>query len=153
MTSSHAAPGPRPARLATGRRFATGPLLRIGAVTALASVAATVIIREIAVSVVTVPSAFQPLKVPSVVSLTILGVAGATASCFALNRLVRDSGGAFRRVAGFALLLSFIPDAAIWASHAYQHTARASTVAPLVIMHVAVGALCIVLLPRAAAPS
>ncbi len=108
---------------------------------------AVVVIRAITVSVVTVPVAFKPLNASSVISLTVLGVLAATAACFLLNRASGHPVNTFRRVAPAALLLSFVPDIAIWASHGYAHTASASTVLPLMIMHVAVGTLCIVLLP------
>ena len=78
----------------------------------------------------------------------LVGVLLATATCFVLNRFTRSPVATFKRVAPAALVLSFAPDVAIWASHAYNHTARASTVVPLMLMHVAVGAICLILLPR-----
>jgi hypothetical protein len=114
-----------------------------GAAAAVASVAATVAIRAVTVSVETIPSAFSPLHTSSVVMLTIVGVVGATLACLALNAVVANPLRTFRRVVPFALALSFIPDVAIWAGHAYQHTARASTVVPLLVMHVAVASICL----------
>jgi len=85
----------------------------------------------------------SPLHTSSVVLLTIVGVVGAAAACLTLNALVASPLRTFRRIVPFALALSFIPDAAIWASNAYDHTARASTVVPLLIMHVAVASICL----------
>jgi uncharacterized protein YacL len=123
--------------------FSARRLVLAGAVAAVASVVATVAIRAITVSLETVPTAFSPLHTSSVVSLTILGVVGATVACLLLNALVANPLRTFRRVVPFALALSFIPDIAIWAGHSFQHTARASTVVPLLIMHVAVASICL----------
>jgi uncharacterized protein YacL len=124
-------------------RFSQRRLLLAGVAAAVASVVVTVAIRAITVSVETIPSAFSPLHTSSVVLLTIVGVVGATAACLTLNALVASPLRTFRRIVPFALALSFIPDAAIWASNAYDHTARASTVVPLLIMHVAVASICL----------
>ena len=129
-------------------RFGTRELTAATGVTLLGSVAAVLVIRTIAVNVVSVSSLFKPLAVGSVLSLTILGVLAAGASCAALNRFVGDSIGSFRRIAPIALALSFIPDFAIWAAGAYHGTAEAKTVLPLLVMHVAVASLCYTLLPR-----
>ncbi len=123
--------------------FSARRLVLAGAAAAVASVVATVAIRAITVSVESVPTAFSPLHTSSVVSLTILGVIGATVACLILNALVANPLKTFRRVVPFALALSFVPDIAIWAGHSYQHTDRASTVIPLLIMHVAVAAICL----------
>jgi hypothetical protein len=54
----------------------------------------------------------------------------------------------FRRAAPFLLVLTLIPDAVIWISHAYGGPARGSTVIPLMLMHITVGTICIATLPR-----
>jgi hypothetical protein len=129
-------------------RFGSRELAAATGVTLLGSVAAVLIVRAIAVNVVSVSSLFQPLKAGSVLSLTILGVLAAGAACGALNRLVEDPIGMFRRIAPIALALSFIPDFAIWIAGAYHGTAEAKTVVPLLVMHVSVAAVCFTLLPR-----
>jgi uncharacterized protein YacL len=123
--------------------FSPRRLALAGLAAAGASVVATVAIRAITVSIETVPSAFTPLHTSSVVLLTIFGVVGATVACLVLNALVASPLATFRRVVPIALTLSFIPDVLIWTSHAYDHTARASTVVPLLIMHVAVASICL----------
>jgi len=123
--------------------FSPRRLVLAGVAAAAVSVVATVSIRAITVSVEAVPSAFSPLHTSSVVFLTILGVVGATVECLVLNALVASPLRTFRRVVPIVLALSFIPDALIWISHAYEHTARAGTVVPLLIMHVAVASICL----------
>ena len=123
--------------------FSARRLVLAGLAAAVASLVATVAIRAITVSIETVPSAFTPLHTSSVVFLTILGVVGATVACLVLNALVASPLATFRRLVPIALTLSFIPDVLIWTSHAYEHTARASTVVPLLIMHVAVASICL----------
>ena len=93
MKSSHHRVGERQS---VGGQFG-GRRLAVTGVTALvASVAATRIIRAIAVKIVTVPAAFTPLKTASVASLTILGV---LAVCAALNRFSDRPVATFRRIA------------------------------------------------------
>ena len=123
--------------------FSPRRLVLAGLAAAGASLVATVAIRAITVSVETVPSAFTPLHTSSVVVLTIFGIVGATVACLVLNALVASPLRTFRRIVPIALTLSFIPDISIWASHAYGHTARTSTVVPLLIMHVAVASICL----------
>jgi hypothetical protein len=128
-------------------RFVTRRLALATAVTLAGSVITVLVVRAIAVNVVTVPAAFTPLKLGSVVMLTVLGVLAAAGACRLLNTVSKHPVHTFWRVAPIALVLSFIPDIAIWAGHGYSHTATASTVLPLMVMHVAVASLCLTLLP------
>ena len=129
-------------------RFGTRRLALATAITLAGSVITVLVVRAIAVNVVTVPAAFTPLKLGSVVMLTVLGVLAAAGACRLLNTFSTQPVRTFWRVAPVALVLSFIPDIAIWVGHAYSHTATASTVLPLMVMHVAVASLCLTLLPR-----
>jgi hypothetical protein len=138
----------RSERKTDGPRFGSRELAAATGVTLIGSVAAVLIIRAIAVNVVSVSPLFKPLAAGSAVGLTILGVLAACGACAALNRFVADPIGSFRRIAPIALALSFIPDFAIWVGGAYQGTAEAKTVLPLLVMHVAVASLCFALLPR-----
>jgi hypothetical protein len=128
--------------------FGSRELAAATAVTLVGSVAAVLIIRAIAVNVVSVSPLFEPLKTGSVLALTILGVLAAGAACAGLNRFVAGPIRSFRRIAPIALALSFIPDFAIWILGAYHDTAQAKTVIPLLVMHVAVASICYTLLPR-----
>ncbi len=129
-------------------RFGTRRLALATAVTVAGSVITVLVVRAIAVNIVTVPAAFTPLKLGSVVMLTVLGVLAAAGACRLLNTVSKQPIRTFWRVAPVALVLSFIPDIAIWTAHGYSHTATASTVLPLMVMHVAVAGLCLTLLPR-----
>jgi hypothetical protein len=145
MMPRHTFPPP-----SSGARFESRRLLLAGLVAGAASVVATVAIRAITFTVEDVPAAFTPLRLSSVISLTILGVVAATGACLALNALVARPVATFTRLVPFALALSFIPDVAIWLRSSYQGTARASTVVPLLIMHIAVAALTLVSLVASA---
>jgi hypothetical protein len=131
----------RPARAFSPRRLipATGVALA-------ASLAGDLAIRGLAVSGATDTSRFSPLRPVSVISLTVIGVLMATATCLWLNRTSGQPLATFRRVALVALPLSFVPDAAIWLTSAYPHTGSA-TVLPLMAMHVLVAIVCLVALP------
>lgn len=72
-------------------------------------------------------------------------LAGAT--CLWPNRVGSSPVATFRRVALAALLLSLIPDAAIWLTAHYPQT-RAATVLPLMAMHILVATVCLTTLPR-----
>ena len=128
-------------------RFSTQKLAAAGAATLAVSLAAVLIIRAITVSAVDVPSAFSPLRAGGVIGLTVLGVVFATIICLTLNRTVSRPIDTFRRIATAGFVLLFIPDIAIWVNHSFGGTAKASTVIPLMLMHVAVFAACVTLLP------
>ena len=129
-------------------RFSTQRLAAAGAITLAASLAGVLIIRAITVSTVDVPSAFTPLQAQSVIGLTVLGVVFATIICVILNRTAGHPIDTFRRIASASFVLLFLPDIAIWVNNSYEGTATASTVIPLMLMHVAVFTGCVTLLPR-----
>jgi Family of unknown function (DUF6069) len=131
-----------PARVFAPRRLipATGAALA-------ASLAGVLAIRAFAISGTSNTSRFTPLHPASVISLTIVGVLLASATCLWLNRTSPRPIATFRSIAVAVLPLSFIPDAAIWLSAHYPQT-RAATVLPLMAMHVLVATVCIVALPR-----
>jgi hypothetical protein len=130
-----------PARAFSPRRLipATGAALA-------ASLVGVLTIRGLAVSGASDTSRFSPLRPGSVISLTVIGVLMATATCLWLNRTSGQPLASFRRVALVALPLSFVPDAAIWLTSLYPQTG-AATVLPLMAMHVLVGIVCLVALP------
>ena len=137
----HSAAQP-PARAFSRRRLipATGTALAASLVGVLA-------IRALAVSGTRNTSRFTPLHPASVISLTIIGVLLASATCLWLNRTSPRPIATFRSVALAVLPLSFIPDAAIWLTAHYPQT-RAATVLPLMAMHILVATVCLVALPR-----
>ena len=134
---------------AEGASFSPARLLQLGGLAMVASLVSVLVIRAVAVTVVDVPSVFSPLNLSDTLTLTALGVAGAVIACLGLNAFAKRPVRTFRAVAWVVLLISFAPDISIWAMHSYSHSARAATVIPLLIMHLAVGLICLVLLPRA----
>jgi hypothetical protein len=112
-----------------------------------ASMVGVLAIRALAVSAASNTSRFSPLRLGSVISLTVVGVLLATATCLWLNRTSDRPLATFRYVALAALALSLIPDAAIWLTAHYPQT-RAATVLPLMAMHILVAIVCLVTLPR-----
>jgi hypothetical protein len=137
----HSVPQPS-ARAFSSRRLipATGAALA-------ASLIGVVAIRGLALSGTSDTGRFTPLHAASVISLTIIGVLLATATCLWLNRTSQQPIVTFRLVALIALPLSFIPDAAIWLTAHYPQT-RAATVLPLIAMHILVASICLIALPR-----
>ena len=138
-TSSDAHPGPAgkfsPRRLVPATCAALGvSLLGVLAIRAAATAGAGNTAR------------FSPLRPASVISLTTIGVLLAAATCLWLNRASNRPVATFRAVALAALLLSFIPDAAIWITAHYPET-RAATVLPLMAMHLLVATICVIMLP------
>lgn len=140
-THGHSA-RPRSARAFSPRRLilATGTALA-------ASLTGVLAIRALAVSGTSDTARFTPLHPASVISLTIIGVLLATATCLWLNRISQRPIATFRAVALVVLPLSFIPDAAIWLTAHYPQT-RAATVLPLIAMHILVASVCLIALPR-----
>jgi hypothetical protein len=112
-----------------------------------ASLVGVLAIRALAVSGASNTSRFTPLHPASVISLTIVGVLLASATCLWLDRTSPRPIAIFRSVALAVLPLSFTPDAVIWLTAHYPQT-RAATVLPLMAMHVLVATVCIVALPR-----
>jgi hypothetical protein len=129
------------------RAFSPLRLIPATGVALAGSLVGVLAIRALAVSGAGDTSRFSPLRPESVVSLTVIGVLLATATCLWLNRTSMRPLATFRSVALAALLLSFIPDAAIWLTAHYPQT-RAATVLPLMAMHILVASVCVVALPR-----
>ncbi len=111
-----------------------------------ASVVGVLAIRALAVSDASTTSRFSPLHPASVISLTIVGVLLASATCLWVNRTSDTPRATFRRIALTVLPLSFIPDAVIWLAAPFPQT-RSATVLPLMAMHVLVATVCLVALP------
>jgi hypothetical protein len=86
---------------------------------------------------------FRPLTVPPVAFLSALGAAGATAVYWLVDRYAADADRTFVRIAVGALLLSFVPDAALLVS---DPAATPLAVAVLAAMHVVVAAASVWLL-------
>ena len=125
-------------------------LLRAAAETAGVALVANLAILAVATAVVDVPDRFTPLQPGSVVFMTILGVALAAGLFRALSARSTDPAGTFRKVVVAGFVLSLVPDVLIWANSAYEGAAKAETVLPLMLMHVAAATAVATILPRAA---
>jgi hypothetical protein len=110
------------------------------------SLVAVLVTRSLAVSGTSDTSRFSPLAPGSVISLTVLGVLLAAATCLWLQRHSDRPVAMFRTVALAALGLSLIPDLVVWLARPFPQT-RAATVLPLMAMHVLVAGVCMVVLP------
>ncbi len=126
--------------------FAPRRLARATGVALGASLAAVLTTRALAISGTSDTSRFSPLEPGSVISLTVLGVLLAAATCVWLQRHSDRPVAMFRSVALAALGLSLVPDLVVWLARPFPQT-RAATVLPLMVMHVLVAGVCLVVLP------
>ena len=126
-------------------------LLRATLVTTAVALVANLVIWAAATALTDVPDRFTPLQPGPVTFLTVLGVAAAAGLFRLLLARVQNPEATFRRIVPIALAASLIPDALIWATDAYDGTAKAETVLPLMAMHVATAVACATLLPALAA--
>ena len=128
-------------------RIPTGRLFRAGVITSVVAVIANLVIWAAATAIIDVPSRFTPLNPGTVLFLTVVGVAAAAGLLRFLASRSSDPVYAFRRIVPIALLVTFIPDVLIWTASAYGGAAKAETVLPLMVMHIAAAAACWALLP------
>jgi hypothetical protein len=119
------------------------------ATTIASATAANLAIWALADALVDIPARFTPLQPGSVVFMTVLGVLLAAGFLRLLAARADRPAQTFRRIVPVALVLSLIPDIAIWANGAYQGAAEAQTVLPLMAMHVVAAAAAWLLLPSA----
>jgi hypothetical protein len=119
-------------------------MLWLAPLTTAASVVAVLGVREVAIRVVHPSPRFLPLTpVPTVLD-TILGCVGAVL-VFVIVVFYPESARTYRRVAAGVLFLSFIPDLLLATSHDMGGGWPEASF--LMIMHVAVWAICVTLLP------
>ncbi len=123
-------------------------LLAAAATTAGIATVANLAVFALTDALVDVPERFTPLQPGSVVFMTLLGVVLATAFLRVLAGRTDTPAETFRRIIPVALVLSLVPDIAIWANGAYEGAAKADTVLPLMLMHVAATAAVLTILPR-----
>ena len=144
-------------RLDDGRRLAEGAgrsdrlsLRRLAVVgTALAAVAtaADLILAMVLRSALQVPAGFTPLTTPSVASMTIVGMIGATAVFGGMARMRSDPRATFVRIALAALVLSWLPDLVIWVTGIFSAT-TATGILSLMALHVVAAACAVGILYR-----
>jgi uncharacterized protein DUF6069 len=143
-------------RLEDGRRLGAGAkpsyqlslrrLVFVGAALAVLATAADLILATELRTALRVPTGFSPLTVPSVTSMTIAGMIGATVVFGWIARVRPDPRATFVRIAAAALVLSWVPDLLIWVTGIFPAT-TGSGILSLMSLHVvaaafAVGILC-----------
>ena len=131
----------------TGSETKNRGLLQAAATTAVAATVGNLVIWAIATAAIDVLDRFTPLQPGSVVFMTVLGVALAAVAFKVVAGRSATPVETFRRIVPVALLVSFVPDALIWAADGYEGAAEAKTVLPLMAMHVLAGAAVYFLLP------
>jgi hypothetical protein len=124
-------------------------LLAAAATTAGVATVANLAVYALTDALVDVPERFTPLQPGSVVFMTLLGIALAAGFLRLLAGRTDSPAETFRRIVPFALVLSLVPDVAIWANGAYEGAAEAQTVLPLMAMHVIAAAAAWQFLPAA----
>lgn len=122
-------------------------LVIVGAALAIVATAADVIVATALRNALQVPVGFSPLTVPSVVSMTIAGMIGATVVFGWLTRVRPDPRAAFVRIALAALILSWLPDLGIWVTGVFPATTGAGILS-LATLHVVAAACAVTFLYR-----
>jgi hypothetical protein len=110
-------------------------LLVVGAGLVLAATVANVLIAMALRNGLGVPAAFTPLSTPAVASLTVVGMMGATLVFAWVARAQADPRRRFVLIAMAGLILSLLPDLAIWATRVFPGTTPAGILS-LMALHV-----------------
>lgn len=134
----------------------TGRLLAAGVMAAVMSVVVNDALALLAVAVVGIPGVFPPLHTIAVTVVTVVGVALAVSAFGVATRRSTRPLRFYATVAAVSLLLSWLPDLAIFLHHVFPGTSGTG-VAALAVLHLTTasvtgGALTIFTLnkPRAA---
>ncbi len=119
----------------------TGPL------TIVLAIAATSVVRLIAVALLRPDSHFLPLSPWGPPTFSFAGAFGAVIAYALVGRFSRRPTKLFESLALATLILSFIPPLMVWASNAIPGTTGGNIVA-LLVMHIVVWAISVGLLTR-----
>ena len=132
-------------------------LLIAGTLATLLAVAVNVVLSILLRSIVDPSAVFQPLNVSSVAFLTAFGAIAATFVYEFIIGRAEDPRRRFIQIAAVALLLSFIPDLALFAGVGPGENATIERVLSLMAMHVVAAVIIVTVLvmlfPRRAKPS
>jgi hypothetical protein len=121
-------------------------LLWVGPLAIVAALAANAVVRAVLLAVLDVPDTFTPLASPSFVALTIVGVLGAVIVFAVIGARAKRPITTFRKVAFWALLVSFLPDIGLLFGGGGMPPASLSNVLGLMLMHVVAYAISVSLL-------
>ena len=117
---------------------------RVRLLTILGAVAATLVVRTVALLTLTIPPEFQPLATPGpTIFLTVVGTAAGILVFEVIRRRAPDPLRLFRRVALVALVVSFVPDLYMLTDGAAAAFpgATVGAVSTLMVQHVAAWAV------------
>jgi hypothetical protein len=117
----------------------------VGPLAIVVAIIANTLIQLVAVSVLQPDPSFTPLVGATPAVLTLFGVLGAVIAYAIIGRLSKNPIWLFKRVALVTLLLSFIPDIAMWFTASTPGTTTANVLA-LMLMHVVAWAISVYLL-------
>jgi len=128
-------------REGAGRSFASGwrRLLVVGAGLVVMATVANVLIAMALRNGLGVPAAFQALSTPAVASGTIVGMIGATLVFAWVARTRRDPRRTFVLIATGGLIVSWLPDLAIWATAVFPGTTTTGILSLMALHVVAAG--------------
>jgi len=122
-------------------------LLVVGAGLVLMATVANVLIAMALRNGLGVPAAFQPLSTPGVASLTIVGMIGATLVFGWIDRTQPDPRRTFVLIATAGLIVSWLPDLAIWATAVFPGTTTTGILS-LMALHVVAASMAVGILLR-----
>jgi hypothetical protein len=122
-------------------------LLVVGAGLVLMTTVANVLIAMALRDVLGVPAAFQALSTPAVASGTIVGMIGATLVFAWVARAQPDPRRTFVVTATAGLIVSWLPDLAIWATAVFPGTTTTGILS-LMALHVVAAAFAVGILLR-----
>jgi hypothetical protein len=127
-------------REGAGRSAGSGwrRLLVVGAGLVLVATSANVLIAMALRNGLGVPAAFQPLSTPAVASLTIVGMIAATL-VFAWVARSQNPRRTFALIATAGLIVSWLPDLAIWATAVFPGTTTTGILSLMALHVVAAG--------------
>lgn len=127
-------------------RVAWGRVVASGAVAVVVTTVVNVLIALALAGALQVPAAFAQLRPPAVVSVTIVGVVGATLVFGLLARIRPNPVRLFVRLAAAVLVVSWIPDVMLLVLHVPGATI--SAVFSLMSLHVVTAGISVLLLGR-----
>jgi hypothetical protein len=127
-------------REGAGRSVGSGwrRLLVVGAGLVLVATVANVLVAMALRNGLGVPAAFQPLSTPAVASVTVVAMIGATL-VFARVARSRNPRRTFVLIATAGLIVSWLPDLAIWATAVFPGTTTTGILSLMALHVVAAG--------------
>jgi hypothetical protein len=122
-------------------------LLVVGAALVLAATVADVLIAMALRNGLGVPAAFTPLSTPAVASVTVVGMIGATLVFAWVARAQADPRRTFFLIAIAGLIVSWLPELAIWATRVFPGTTPTGILS-LMALHVVASGFAVGILLR-----